>query len=64
MFIINTQNTVENEKMANITKAQNAALKAKMLYISRGVKGYFLTVNDYIELINSLNENEDDNATT
>jgi hypothetical protein len=55
---------VENEKMANITKAQNAALKAKMLYISRGVKGYFLTVNDYIELINSLNENEDDNATT
>ena len=45
--------------MADLKKAEQAALKAKLLYISRGVKGYFLTVKDYIELISALSEEKE-----
>lgn len=45
--------------MGDLKRAQNAALQAKLLYISRGVKGYFFTVKDYLELINALKDPEE-----
>lgn len=44
--------------MADLQKALNLALRAKSLYISRGLKGFFLTTNDYLELIQALDDDE------
>ena len=46
--------------MADLKKAQNLAMKAKSLYIGRGLKGFFMTTNDYTELLSALSDEEEE----
>lgn len=40
--------------MADIKKAQEIAMKARLLFISRGRKGYVFSTNDFFELLEAL----------